>query len=51
MDFGVGYRWRPHESNLLLAVGAILFGMAAGGGIVFARETYGSAGACRPGTA
>ena len=31
-------------SNLLLAVGAILFGMAAGGGIVFARETYGSAG-------
>jgi hypothetical protein len=20
MDFGVGYRWRPHESNLLLAV-------------------------------
>ena len=38
-------------SNLLLAVGAILFGMAAGGGIVFARETYGSAGACRPGTA
>jgi polysaccharide biosynthesis transport protein len=31
-------------SNLLVAVGAILFGMAAGGGIVFARETYGSAG-------
>jgi len=31
-------------SNLLLAVGAILFGMAAGGGIVFARETYGSGG-------
>ncbi len=30
-------------SNLLLAVGAILFGMAAGSGIVFARETYGSA--------
>jgi hypothetical protein len=20
MDFGIGYRWRPHESNLLLAV-------------------------------
>jgi polysaccharide biosynthesis transport protein len=31
-------------SNLLLAIGAILFGMAAGGGIVFARETYGSGG-------
>jgi uncharacterized protein involved in exopolysaccharide biosynthesis len=31
-------------SNLLLAVGAILFGMAAGGGIFFARETYGSGG-------
>ena len=20
LEFGVGYRWRPHESNLLLAV-------------------------------
>ena len=20
IDFGIGYRWRPHESNLLLAV-------------------------------
>jgi succinoglycan biosynthesis transport protein ExoP len=27
-------------SNVLLAVGAILFGMAAGSGIVIARETY-----------
>jgi polysaccharide biosynthesis transport protein len=31
-------------SNLLLAVAAILFGVAAGGGIVMARETYGFAG-------
>jgi len=28
-------------SNTLLALGAILFGVAAGSGIVFARETYG----------
>jgi hypothetical protein len=20
MDFGIGYRWRPYESNLLLAI-------------------------------
>ena len=20
MDFGIGYRWRPHESNLLLSI-------------------------------
>jgi hypothetical protein len=20
IDFGIGYRWRPHETNLLLAV-------------------------------
>ncbi|MGO9397017.1 MAG: GumC family protein [Xanthobacteraceae bacterium] len=34
------YRSYP-PSNALLALGAVLFGVAAGSGIVFARETYG----------
>jgi succinoglycan biosynthesis transport protein ExoP len=35
-------------SNLLLALGAILFGVAAGSGIVVARETYGWVDLRRP---
>jgi hypothetical protein len=29
LEFGVGYRWRPHESNLLLAVRSAREGVAA----------------------
>ena len=43
MDFGIGYRWRTHESNLLLSVRLPDDGSASAGGDVIDRASAAAA--------